>query len=272
MTPEAVENGRRRLIEQIGTFACRQFDDNGYECAAHWGEKEMGRWCAECVAREAASQLLASVEERDRLKAEVLAWKSRFALQTSSGWQTPEEAKQLQDEVWQRSGELVASLKAENKRLQQMFAEIGKVLKTGGMDDPAFLAGAVQACVEIADQRGQSVRTLKAENEQLSAELSEARQNAANHFLGNQRAEKSVRTLTERVKEEALAVRQVAALYRPVPASLIAIADRLEALAAVERGNCIGPGLPGHGWTNKPKIGDPCDCGAVRYGDIEMAD
>lgn len=216
MTPEAVENGRRRLAQATdGEWTYNQWNQGIWapaEAGKHWKQQRkicefterLGSEFDDNAAlivwlRNHAAQLLTAAEERDRLKAEVLAWKSRFALQTSSGWQTPEEAKQLQDEVWQRSGELVASLKAENKRLQQMFAEIGKVLKTGGMDDPAFLAGAVQACVEIADQRGQSVRTLKAENEQLSAELSEARQNAANHFLGNQQAEKSVRTLTEAI-------------------------------------------------------------------------
>lgn len=39
-----------------------------------------------------------------------------------------------------------------------------------------------------------------------------------------------------------------------------------------KKDGCIGSGLAGHGWTNRPNIGDRCDCGAVRYGDVEMAE
>lgn len=129
-------------------------------------------WCdadaSEYQKLRQAAQLLAAVEERDRLRqayVDIKAERDERIDEVASLKAELKLARAAREKLegyneWRLLREEIASLKAENERLQQMFAEIGKVLKTGGMDDPAFLAGAVQACVEIADQRGQSVRTL----------------------------------------------------------------------------------------------------------------
>jgi hypothetical protein len=37
----------------------------------------------------------------------------------------------------------------EVRELRAAFAELGEILKTGGMEDPAFICGAVRALVEL---------------------------------------------------------------------------------------------------------------------------
>lgn len=56
---------------------------------------------------------------------------------------------------------LLRSAQQEIERLQKFFTEIGKTLQTGGMDDPAFLTGAVQAAVAIDGERVAEIERLR---------------------------------------------------------------------------------------------------------------
>lgn len=59
-------------------------------------------------------------------------------------------------ERWRLTAEITA-LREEKERLEGWFAELGRTLQTGGMNDPAFIVGAVQACVALTDERGQEL-------------------------------------------------------------------------------------------------------------------
>jgi hypothetical protein len=100
---DPVCNGDRRFPVGAPGHCCSCADRMSRHYAALQAEK---------AAREAAEGRITALEaERD-------AWRRLFGLQTSGGWQTPDEAAKLHHETYQHGGKLLREAKARAERAE----------------------------------------------------------------------------------------------------------------------------------------------------------